>query len=398
MTGWRSNPVWFGAGALAVFACSWMGQGAPAQLRHFYLPLFLLGAIALFAPRLRGARPVLARALVAAPALVMFTLLVGAGGMASHGALFAAMSHDFWHADLLVAPDRRPLLPVLAYILPPWPAPYAVVWYATFAALFLTAWDFLTARGLAPVERFALLTGSILAYLLIIPGYTEVLTFLVALLCWRAELTAAETCVAAAVMIGGHEVAGGFAIAFLAIESDRPQRLAWLGALVLLGAAWAAGYLLAAGSALSTTLDAAARPAAGYPLTAPQLVLAHPWRCLLGIAAAYKLTWLLLPAGLRRQGAARLHAVVVLLSLPLLLIATDTSRIVQFSSLSMLALAATVLAEMPPLGRRAFTALMILVPSICAGTNGIPAWGKGFYAVYLYFGQRFGISLGGVAP
>ena len=72
-----------------------------------------------FAPRLRGVGPAAARAAPALPALMLFMVLVGSGGMVNHGAFFATMSHDFWHADLLVAPDRRPVLPAIAATLPP---------------------------------------------------------------------------------------------------------------------------------------------------------------------------------------------------------------------------------------------------------------------------------------
>jgi hypothetical protein len=395
----RTSPLWFATSALMVFACTWMGQGgAPVLLRHIAIPAILAASLALFAPRLRHAGPALARALPALIPLLLFMLLVGAGGMSSHGVLFAAMAHDFWHADLLVAPDRRPLLPALACMLPPWPAPYALVWYATFGALFVAAWRHLARRGLPPLARFALLTGSILAYLLIIPGYTEVLTFLVALLCWRTQLSNAEKCVAAALMIGGHEVAGGFAILFLAIDSAPDDRRAWLRVAAFLYTVYVAGYLLAAGPGIGRALDAAARPAAVTALTAPQLVALHPLRALFGIAAAYKAAWLLLPSARRRPAPTRLHAYCVLLPLPLTLIATDTSRIVQFGSLSMLAAASAQWPELPRAAQRALIAAMLLLPSLYVSTNSIPGWGKGLYLLYLFAGKQEGVTLGGLAP
>jgi len=395
----RTSPLWFASSAILVYACTWMGQGGPpVLLRHIAIPTLLAASLALFAPRLRHAGPALARAFPALIPLLLFMLLVGAGGMSSHGVLFAAMAHDFWHADLLVAPDRRPLLPALTYMLPPWPAPYAVMWYATFAAFFLVTWDHLARRDLPPLPRFALLTGSILAYLLIIPGYTEVLTFLVALLCWRAPLTTAEKCVAAALMIGGHEVAAGFAILFLAIESPPKDRRTWLRVAASLYAVYIAGYLLSAGTGLAHALDAAARPAAVTTLTSAQLAMLHPARCLLGMAAAYKLAWLLLPRAFGRAAPTKLHACCVLLPLPLTLIATDTSRIVQFGSLSMLAIGSALWSDLPRAARRAGIAAMLLLPSLYVSTNSIPGWGKGLYLLYLFAGQRAGLTLGGLAP
>jgi hypothetical protein len=317
--------------------------------------------------------------------------------MVNHGALFAAMSHDFWHADLLVAPDRRPVLPAIAATLPPWPMPYAVLWYGCFAALFLVAWRYLAARGMAAPERFAVLTASIVAYLLIIPGYTEVLTFLVALLCWRATLTAPEKCMAAAVMMGGHEVAGAFALAFLAIEAAGTDRRGWLYAGGFLYAVYAAGYALSAGADLAHDLGAATRPFAGHPMSAWQLDAAYPWRCVLGILAAFKLLWVLVPPGLLQPARTRLHAVCVLMALPLVLVAVDTSRVVQFASLSLFAMVAGMWPRLAPNTGRALAFGTLVLPSICAGTKAVPAWGKGLYAVYALAAQRFGISLGGMA-
>jgi len=393
----RSSPSWYAAAGLLVFACTWMGQqGAAAALRHAAIPLVLIAAAALFAPRLRFAGAACTKAAPALPALMMFLILVGIGGMANHGATFAAMSHDFWHADLLIAPDRRPVLPAIAYTFPPFPFPYAIVWYGSFCALFLAAWRYLGEQGLTPLERFSLLTASILAYLLIIPGYTEVLTFLVALLCWRAELTTAEKCVAAAMMIGGHEVGGAFAIAFLAIEATPAERRAWIGVAIYLYAIYIAGFLLAAGGGLGHDLVAATRPAAAHPQTAWQLDLAHPWRCIIGIVAAYKLFWLLVPAALRVPRV-RLHAACVALAVPLVFIAVDTSRIVQFGSLSLFAVVAGVWPRLNARLRQALTIGTLLLPSICEGTMAVPAWGKGLYAIYLLAAQCFGITLGGMA-
>jgi hypothetical protein len=382
-----------------VFACAWMGQtGAAVTFRHFGIPLCLVAAALLFAPRLRGSGLALMSVAPALPAAMLFMLLVGIGGMVNHGADFARMSHDFWHADVLVATDRRPVLPAIAYTLPPWPAPYAVLWYGGFLALFLTAWHKLGSRGLAPLERFALLTASILAYLLIIPGYTEVLTFLVALLCWRADLTTAEKCMAAAIMIGGHEVAGAFCLAFLAIEAEGTDRRAWIGTAVALYVVYAAGYALGAGAGLAHDITIAARPSAVHPMSAWQLDLAYPGRCILGILAAYKLYWLLVPAGLFVSDRTRLHAVCVLLALPLVLIAVDTSRIVQFASLSLFAVVAGTWPLVAPPLRRNLTYGTLVLPSLCAGTLAVPAWGKGVYIFYLWAAKQFfGVSLGGVA-
>jgi hypothetical protein len=393
----RSNPVWYAAAGLMVFVCTWMSeQGAPVVLRHAVIPLVLIAAALLFAPRLQFAGAACMKAAPALPALVMFLMLIGIGGMANHGAKFAAMSYDFWHADLLMAPDRRPVLPAIAYILPPFPFPYAIVWYAGFCALFLVAWGYLREQGLAPLEQFSLLTASILAYLLIIPGYTELITFLVALLCWRAELTTAEKCVAVAIMIGGHEVAGAFAIAFLAIEAAPADRRAWMGVAIYLYFIYIVGFILAAGGGLGHDLVAATRPAAAHPETAWQLDVAHPWRCIVGILAAYKLFWLILPAAFRVPRV-RLHAACVALALPLVFVAVDTSRIVQFGSLSLFALVAGVWPRLHPRLRQSLTIGTLLLPSICEGTKAMPAWGKGLYAIYLFTAQRFGFTLGGMA-
>jgi hypothetical protein len=275
--------------------------------------------------------------------------------------------------------------------------PYAVLWYVCFAALFLAAWRYLAAQGMAVVERFSVLTASILAYLLIIPGYTEVLTLLVALLCWRAALTTAEKCVAAAVMIGGHEVAGAFALAFLAIEAAGADRRAWLAVGVFLSAVYAAGYALSAGAGLVHDLGAATRPFAGHPLSAWQLDAAYPWRCLLGILAAFKLLWVLVPRGLLQTGRTRLHAACVVMALPLVLVAVDTSRIVQFASLSLFAMVGGLWPRLGPHTGRALALGTLVLPSICVGTKAVPAWGKGLYAIYALVAQRFGVSLGGMA-
>ncbi|HTZ69378.1 MAG TPA: hypothetical protein VMB71_01905 [Acetobacteraceae bacterium] len=394
----RRNPAWFASAAAAMLACTWMGpEGAPTVFRHVVLPVFTGAALLLFAMRAAQLRARMAEWPPALLALVLFLILVGAGGVANHGAIFAAMAGDFWHASLLLAPDRRPALPALAYSLPPWPAPYVAVWYAAFAALFVAAWLHLTDRGLPPIARFAVLTGSIAAYLLIIPGYSEALTFLVALLCWRADMTAAEKCVAAALMIGGHEVAAGFALIFLAIEAAPADRRQWLCVAAFLYVFYAAGYVLSARAGLVGVLGTAMQPAAGVQMSAFVLDLQHPLRCLLGITAAYKLLWLLLPCAWRVGGRARLHMLTVLAALPLVLVAIDTSRIVQFGSLSMFACATAAWPTLAVPRRRIFTAGMLLLPSICAGTLRMPAWGKGLYAIYLFVAQKAGFTLGGVA-
>jgi len=87
-----------------------------------------------------------------------------------------------------------------------------------------------------------------------------------------------------------------------------------------------------------------------------------------------------------------------LLPLPLTLIATDTSRIVQFGSLSMLAIGSALWSDLPRAARRAGIAAMLLLPSLYVSTNSIPGWGKGLYLLYLFAGQRAGLTLGGLAP
>jgi hypothetical protein len=394
----RLDFLWFAACAVLMLSCTWLsaGDGWLVEARRFVVPAFLVAAIY----SSRGARPVwplVAGARRVLLPLVLFLALVGVGGMASHGAHFAAMADDYWHGDLTMAPDRRPVLPALAHLLPPFPLPYAVVWYGVFCLFFVAAWRFLGEQALSPLERFALLTASIAAYLLIVPGYSEAFCFLIALLCWRRDMTPVQICVAAATMIGTHEVAGAFCVLFLAVEADAGGRRAWLASLAGLGAIYVAGYVLTAGPGLGHALHAAVRPAASVPASAPALVVAHPLRFALGIFAAYKLFWMLLPAALRAGGRARLHAGCVMLTLPLALVATDTSRIVQFASLSMFALVAAGWPGLAGWARRAVTTGSLVLPSLYVATNVIPGWGKGFYAAYLLAGRGLGVTLGGMA-
>ena len=398
----RQAPIWLAA-TLLTLSCTWMAQtGQPVAVRHAAVPAALIIAALVFAPRPRNLKGFMAATAPALPWLMLFVLLVGAGGMVSHGAQFAAMSQDFWHSDILEAAHRRPVLPALAWLLQdpflqPWPAAYALVWYVTFAAAFLAAWHALASRDLPALDIFAILTGSIFAYLLILPGYTEALTYLIALLCWRATLSPAQKCLAAALMIGGHEVAGGFAVVFLAIEAAPADRRQWCGVLALLVGIYAVGYALSAGGSLARDLDSATRSSAFYPRTAWQMDLAQPGRCLLGIVLAYKLLWLIVPAGFRQGGRTPLHVGCILLAIPLVIVATDTTRVVQFASLSMFAVAASVWPRLAAARRRLLVAGMIVLPSLCEGTTGVPAWGKGLYAVYLFAAQKMGLSLGGMA-
>jgi hypothetical protein len=374
------------AAALFMLACNVtarLGDGA-IVFRHVTGIVFVAGAVLFLARHVLapGRLMALARSsLSAVPIVAVFVIIAGAGTLASHGRMFALMAGDFWHGDPYFAFTRRPAVSALAHVLGFTQTSYIVFWYALFFAFMCVLQRLLAERGLSFWERLSILTSSIAAYLLIVPGYNEVFVFLCAAACWRQRLSLAEKLVIGALMVGAHEVAALFAAAFLIGEAEGDDRRNWLMGFGFLYAAYVLGYAINWGFDVQAGLSLAVKPTPAEATSSLQWVLKQKLRFLGGILMAYKLLWLLVARATATDRRQLYRVLCILAALPLTLVATDTSRLVQFGSLSFVLLAADMLARLRPRFRRSLSWANLAIPSLYIATNNVPAVGKGLYIV-----------------
>jgi hypothetical protein len=176
------------------------------------------------------------------------------------------------------------------------------------------------------------------------------------------------------------------AAAFLATESETGERRAWIRVFAILYLFYFVGYVINWGGAVQVALVQATRPTHLQQTSSWQWVRQHPWSWAAGIVFAYKVDWLLAVRAVRmgRRQAIRLAGVFA--TIPLTFIATDTSRLVQFSSLSFLVMAADTVITLSPRRRFLLAWVNLAIPSLYIATNSAPVVGKGlyFFGVFLY--------------
>ena len=329
------------------------------------------------------------------PSFVALCLLIGVHGLVSNGVDYRSMASDYWDSDPFAATSRRIALPVAAHVLGLDGRWYIVFWYGLF---FLAAWAslrLLVGLGLSRLEALSVATSSILAYALEGPGYGEVAVLLLGLCAMRFELGPTSKIVVAALMIATHETATAFAALAVILEADAEDRREWLVAFGCLYPAYVASYLVTWHADLVSALLRSVKANARAETTAAQLASYHPRVAALGAFLAYKLYWLPVVAGLRRKDS-RTLAVLTLASLALVVVGTDTSRLVQYSSLSLYLTVTSELRHRPRAARRWLATANLLTPSLYVAVNAGLLWGPGLYALYLRAATDLGLPLGTV--
>jgi len=395
--------LYFVAAAGFVFACNItmvLGERMVLAKHHIGVIFFLL-ATTLFSRRISPTN--LRRFLLNfkrwrsdIPLFILFWAIIGGNGLVSHGKWYAAMSADFWHFDPLVVLARRITVPGLAHMCGIGAVGYIYFWYIILFASFCLANKFFKERGLLWIERISLLTSSLFAYLFMAPGYVEVFVLLCGLYILIYPTTFAEKIVLAALMFGAHEVAALIIFLPIILESRDRERTEWTTIVVSLVAVYVLGYTYNWRGHVMATLSRAVQPAVDQGLSALDLVLQRPLFSLLAVLVAYKLYWaVILSNWFHTDAKQRMMTLCVLSCIPLVLIACDASRVVQFSTVAMFLIATYQLPQWS-LGRRKLLAVAnLMVPSFYVGTNCPALWGaNGAYSWYLKLGEMLGQNWG----
>lgn len=363
--------------------------GGFVAIRHYYPMLFVAGGLIVLAPTLLGqcreSLAFLASDWRYIAVFVSLFCLIGAPHLISHGDSFASLSLNYWDMSDPSNLARRITVPVLAHLLWLDGSRYLYFWYALFTATWIVAIKFLADLDLRALEILSISTSSIVAYLLIVPGYNEVLVFLFGMIACRQRLTDPLKFVLLSLMIGAHEIATAFVLAAIILQATSPaERRRWIILGAACFAAYAIGYALNWNLTLDAAFNTAYRPSPGSTETSFDWLTGHPWRAIAGIAIAYKLYWLLVILALSgwfgRQIA--LTAVLTLAAIPLMLIATDVSRMVQFTSLSLFLLAPGILKHASASLRTGLAFANLACPSFYISSNWVPMTGNGLYSLY----------------
>lgn len=389
-------------GALLLLAGNVNGVLGPRAVafKHFYAHGFMLFVVVAGCCRLYVAPPALRGEIVrctlrALPWFLLFAALIGVHGLVSNGVDYRHMATDYWDADPFSSTSRRIGLPALAHVLGFEGRAYALLWYAVLFATFAAAMRLLDTRQMSSLETFSVLSSSILAYALVGPGYGDVLVLLLGLLAVQCRLGPVDKIAVAALMIATHETMTPFVAAAIVLAGDRDDGREWIAVFGLLYLAFTASYALTWHRDLAGALIRADRPSPQAELSVMDLVRSHPMVAALGAVMAYKLYWLPVLMALRRRGG-RLLSVGVLASLPLILLGSDTSRLVQFSSLALFLAVSTELGTWPTSARRALALANLAVPSLYVAVNAGLLWGPGLYSVYLRGAEAAGLQFGRV--
>lgn len=387
-------------GCLLLLSCNLnavVGHRA-VMFKHYYPHAFMLFVVMAVSCKIYVASretkiEIVKEAVRALPWFLLFGALVGVSVLVSNGTDYQEMASDYWDADPLGSTSRRIGLPVLANVLGFARNGYIFFWYAVLFAGFCLALRYLGRRQLSAIERMSVLSSSIFAYSLVGPGYNEIFVFLLGLYALQFRLTLTEKVVVAGLMIATHETATAFLAMAVILDSDDEARAEWMAILGIFYAAYVAAYIFNWRGDVLNALMRAGKPSPGASDNSLDLVRQHPFAATLGVALAYKLYWLPVVGALRRRET-RAMAGAVLISLVLVFIGTDTSRLVQFSSLGFLIAMGSVLPTWPNASRTAFAAANLLVPSLYVATNAEPLWGTGLYSLYLYGAQAAGLEWG----
>ena len=386
--------------ALMMFACMTnvrLGSGAVA-FKYHYAQWFSILAVVLVVRRAADTSPRTWAAgarsgWAAAPLFATFCALVGVHGLVSNGLDYQAMATDYWHTDPTVSTSRRLGLPALAHLLTLDLKLYVVFWYAVLAAAFWATMHLLRRRGLTRLEALSVATSSILAYALEGPGYGEIGVLLLGILLLESKATPVEKAVAAAFMIATHETATPFVAATLIVSAEGEERCEWLAVFGLLYLALVASFVATWHQGLGDALLRAGKARVADEMTSPELVAMHPGRALLGALVAYKLYWTPAVAAVGPRSS-RPMAVLAVASLALVLIGSDTSRLVQFGSLPLFLAVSAQLPRWPDAARRRLAVANLVVPSVYVATNAEGLWGPGLYSLYLRAAVSLGLPLG----
>ncbi len=388
------------ASGLLLLACNVtarVGHGA-VVFKHFYPRAYFLLVVLALAYRLsalsasawRGLRSLLGRALLA---FGLLALLIGVSVLVSNGTTYAEMASNYWLTDPFGSTSRRVGLPVLAHVLGFEKNGYVFFWYAVLFGSVASALALLDRGRLAGIEKLSLLSSSILAYAFVGPGYSEVFVLMLGCGALLIRTSTVDKVVLAALMLSTHETATALTALAIVVKTEGEERADWLVVFGTLYGLYVAAYLFAWRGEVVQALLTAGRPSPGASETAPGLVLAYPGRALLGTVLAYKLYWAIVPVGL---GHPRLRpmTLAMLVSLILAVIGTDTSRLVEFSTLAFLLLALEILPGWPRRLRIALALANLLVPSLYVATNAEPLWGDGLYSAYLHGAKAAGWDWG----
>ncbi len=366
--------------------------------KHFYPRAYLLVVILALAFRLSALDAPAWRRLRALPwraSLVfgLLGLLIGVSALVSNGVTYAEMASNYWLTDPFGSTSRRIGLPVLANVLGFEKNGYVFFWYGVLFVSVASGLALLDRGRLTGIETLSLLSSSILAYAFVGPGYSEVFVLMIGCCAILVRTSLVEKIVMGALMLSTHETATALTALAIVVKAEGEERAEWLTVFGALYGIFVAAYLFTWRGEVVQALLTAGKPSPGAGETAPGLVLAHPGRALLGIGFAYKLYWILVPAGLA-QPTLRPLAFAVLAALILAVIGTDTSRLVEFGSLAFFLLATGILPGWPRRLRIALAVANLVVPSLYVATNAEPLWGDGFYSAYLHEAKAVGWNWG----
>jgi hypothetical protein len=380
----------FIAGIGYVLTCQMtFNTGSFVAIRHYYPILFVAGGLVVLGPTLLAqCRESVAFLVSDWRYIAVFAALfclIGAPHLISHGDSFASLSVNYWDMSDPSNLARRITVPVLAHLLWLDGPLYLYFWYALFIVTWIVAIKFLSDLDLSALEILSISTSSIVAYLLIVPGYNEVIVFLFGMIACRQRLSDPLKFILLSLMVGAHEIATVFVLAAIVLQAKSvTERRSWIILGGICFAAYAIGYALNWDLTLDAAFNTAYRPSPGSTETSFDWLTGHPWRAIAGIGVAYKLYWLVVVLALSGWFGRRnsLTAAVTLAALPLILIATDVSRMVQFTSLSLFLLAPLILRQARPPTRAGLALANLACPSFYISSNWVPMTGNGLYSLY----------------
>jgi hypothetical protein len=243
-------------------------------------------------------------------------------------------------------------------------------------------WD-----GLRWWQALSILTSGFVVFQFELPGYTDALVLILALLAVSLPLDAYGRAALFVLALTTHETAA--AIVFLpliAVTFPRREVRLHVGVLALYGVLWLANFGFHVGDALAVNTQPTGRSAAAS--------LAHDWTlAVCAVLAAYKALWIVVAACevllVRRREWRSLVALNLIVGLPLLQLplAIDGSRLVAFGYLGVLGACVYCARRSPRWAMSALLAVNLALPSVFVGTWEsalIPnvVWPRGAYAIW----------------
>ena len=289
------------------------------------------------------------------------------------GRLYARISTDPFNqgVDQLY---RRLLLPGLAYLYHVNGFLYVFLFWAVVVVAALAVKFFLLCRGveLTILEEVSLLTVGVFAASFQVPGYPEIVVFLLAIVALiEFELDRGLTrkqLIAFALALMAHEACA--VIIFAPIVLFLFSRRAWppcIAIATIYGVALLSNFSFDLAVPLRLQATVGELPAHAYFWLSPSTVL-------LAAAFSFKLLWLLVPAGIYFQFKVKpAYACFILCGFALALastyIAVDYTRLVGFATIPIIFCFIQVRQHLPARLLQAVMALNFLVPSFYVGGN-----------------------------